>query len=346
MRESIVLSSIRSFFIALFGMAGLILGIVGILALFSAFSLTTDGAPEIKYLYSPEVKPNAQGERIVESSTSPVILKININGVIGLDSLTRKAIAQQLIESREKDLGKDRVKAILLYIDSPGGTVVDADGIYREIKNYKEKYNIPVYAFVDGLCASGGYYIAAAADKIYAADTCLIGSVGVLIPSMFNFSQLMEKLGLESMTLSEGKGKDSLNPFKPWVKGDADNIQSIINYYYQMFVTIVTQNRPGLDKTKLIQEYGAHIFPAEIAKQQGYIDESGYNLQKTLVELISAAGITDEHYQVIELENTSWINELFSSRLSLLQGKITHQVELTKADSLALSNQFLYMYKP
>ena len=346
MRESIFFASIRSFFIVLFGVTGLFFGAFLVAAIFGIFSLSTDGIPDLNYTYTTEIEPNASGVRKIEVGNVPVILKLNITGVIGLDSLKRKDISELLIESRERSLADDRVKAILLYIDSPGGTVTDSDGIYHALMAYKEKYKVPVYAFVDGLCASGGYYIAAAADKIFAGDTCLVGSVGVIGAQAMNFSQLMEKIGIQSITLYDGKGKDSLNPFRPWRKGDEENIQAAINYYYQMFVNIVTDHRPSLSKSKLIDDYGASVYPAPIAKEHGYIDESGYTVEKTLQEILKVLNIEDDKYQVVSLENKNWINELFHSKFGLLHGKVSHQVELLPGVPSELSNQFLYLYRP
>lgn len=346
MRESIFFASIRSFFVALFGIAGIVLGILIVVSLVGGFSTSIDGTPEINYSYTPEIKANAEGIRKIESASAPVILKLNINGVIGLDSVTRKAIAQQLIESRERSFDTNRVKALLLYIDSPGGTVIDADGIYREIKAYKEQYQVPVYAYVDGLCASGGYYIASAADKIFSNEASLIGSVGVLMPSVLNFSQLMDKIGIQSLTLYEGKGKDNLNPLRPWRPDEADNIKQSIEYYYAMFVDVVTANRPGLDKTKLIEDYGANIYPAAIAKTHGYIDEANSTYNTTLKELVEHIGIHDNYYQVVELDNKNWISELFRNQFNLFSGKITHHLELPPELSPQLSNHYLYLYRP
>ena len=345
MQESIFKSAVRKFFVVLFGIAGALLGILLIFALIGGISTSMDNASELTYSFSPEIVANADGIRKVESSTAPVILKININGVIGLDSLTRKSISQLLIESRERSFENDRVKAILLYIDSPGGTVIDSDGIYRELMAYKKQYNIPIYAYIDGFCASGGYYIASAADKIFSNDASLIGSVGVLLPSLMNFSQLMEKIGVQSLTLYDGKGKDSLNPFRPWKKGEETNIQESIDYYYKMFVHVVTANRPGLDKEKLVEKYGADVYPAEIAKQYGYIDESDYTLNQTLKLLAEKIHAENGEYQVIKLDNNNWLSQLLGSQ-ALLSGKITHHLAFSPELPSELSNQFLYLYRP
>jgi protease IV len=346
MRESIFFASIRSFFVVLFGVAGLLAGFLVIGGLIGGFSSAIDGAPVLNYTYTPEIKPNAEGVRKKVATSDPIVLKLNINGIIGLDSLTRREIAQQLIESRERTFDNDRVKAILLYIDSPGGTVVDADGIYREIKTYKEQYKVPVYAYIDGLCASGGYYIAAAADKVFASPASLIGSVGVITPPIMNVSQLLEKIGVQSLTLYDGKGKDNLNPFRPWHKGEEDNIKASISYYYDMFVNVVTAARPGLDKTKLVDDYGANIYPASVAKEHGYIDDADATERQVLKSLLETAGIHDETYQVVELENKNWLSELFHSEAGLLSGKMKVELDFAPELSSQLSGQYLYLYKP
>jgi len=351
MRESIFFSSIRAFFLMLFGLLGLLVGLVLIAIAVGGMSETIEGEPEIKYTYTPEILANSSGIRKKLSKDSPVILKLNINGIIGVDKLTHQAIEQQLIESREQVL-ENRVKAILLYIDSPGGTVVDADAIYRSIKRYKETYKVPVYAYVDGLCASGGMYIACAADKIYASNASIIGSVGVIIPSILNFYQLLEKIGVQSITLYEGKGKDDLNPMRPWRKGEEDNIKDAIAYYYGSFVDIVAANRPLLDKTKLINDYGANVYPAALAQEYGYIDEANANLDLTLKMLAEKIEVKDDDYQFIVLESKSWLSEIFggvngiNGSFDLLKGKITHQVILTPDTHPQLMNQYLYLYKP
>lgn len=346
MRESIFFTSLRAFFSVLFGVLGLAIGLVLLIIIMGSFSVTSDSEPEISYKYAASIQPNAVGVRKALSSSAPVILKLNISGVIGMEHLNQQGIRQQLIESRERAFKDDRVKAILLNIDSPGGTVGDADGIYRAIKAYKEKYKVPVYAFVDGICASGGMYVASAADKIYASDVSLIGSVGVISPPFLNFSQLIDKVGVQSLTLYEGKGKDNLNPLRPWRKDEDENLKEVIAYYYNSFVDIVTASRPNLDKTKLINVYGAEIYPAQLAKEYGYIDESGYSYGDALKLLAQHIGIDDDYYQVVELQSTSWFAELFRSEPGILKGRVTHQIVLTPEMDPKLQNQFLYLYRP
>src|SRR5690606_22323692 len=115
-------------------------------------------------------------------------LQINVHGVIGdaKSGIDTKMAQNILLDSRTGDFKNERGKGILLHMNTPGGTVVDSDNIYRMLKTYKERYKVPVFAFVDGLCASGGMYISCAADKVYAGPASIIGSVGVIIGPFFN----------------------------------------------------------------------------------------------------------------------------------------------------------------
>lgn len=346
MQESIFHGTVRAFFITLFGAIGVILGLAIIGLLIGLVSSSTEIPPQITYTYTPEILPNAKGIRKELSTDAPVILQVNVDGTIGLESLTNQAIRKQLVESREGSFKNNRVKAILLRISSPGGTVVDADGIYHALKHYKEQYKTPIYAYVDGLCASGGMYVACAADLIYASDASLIGSIGVIISPQFNVSQLMEKYGVQSMTLYDGIGKDSLNPFRPWKKGEEDNIKASIDYFYKDFVNIVASNRKEMDPKKLVDVYGASIYPAPQAKEYGYIDVSGASYNEALDALAKKIGIDDDYYQVIELTNQKWYSELFKGETNILHGKVTHTFDLGAEMNPALSGKFLYLYRP
>lgn len=349
MRESIFSSAIRSFFIALFAMLAICISLIPLIIIMAAlFTALGDSShtKEPTMLYSEEIVANADGERKVLSREAPIILKLNIAGIIGTENLSSESIRRLLIESREKDLKDGRVKAILLYIDTPGGTAIGANGIYQAIKEYKERYHVPVYAFVDGLCASGGMYVACAADKIYTTDLSLIGSVGVLSPSFFNLTQLLEKIGVQALTLTAGKDKDVLNPLRPWRPGEQEPIQALIDFYYEDFVKVVVANRPKIDKTKLINEYGANIFNSKQAQEFGFINANGYTYDKALKELVAELDVKDNFYQVIELQKKNWFADLFKSDLALLKGKVTHYIQLSPDLDPALMNQFLYLYRP
>lgn len=344
MKESLWYVSFRSLLVTLFSMIGVALGLILFIILFGGAFFNIETEPE--YKYAVKIAPNAEGVRKSMPDTTPVILKLDIAGTIGTDTLTMDSVKQMLIESREDTLKDNRVKGLMLYIQSPGGAAVDSDSIYHAIKAYKEQYKVPVYAYVDGLCASGGMYVACAADKIYASEVSLVGSVGVIIQPFVNLSTLMDKVGVNSMTLYAGKGKDDMNPLRQWKPGEQDNLQSIVDDYYAQFVNIVAENRPRLDKNKLIKEYGANIFPAAKAFEYGYIDAHGVSYSEVLKTLVQEIGIQDDNYQVLQMESKNWVSQLLKSSSPVLTGTLKHQIQLPPELNPALMNKFLYLYQP
>jgi len=322
-------------------MLGIAIGIIPIIFVLVAVA-GVNGDLDVKTYYNPLVVPNAKDSRKTLSTSAPVVLKININGMIGSEFLNMHTVKRQLTESREGKLKKDRVKAILIHINSPGGTVTDSNGIYTAIKEYKERYNVPVYAYVDGICASGGVYIACAADKIYATDISLIGSVGVLMNPFFNVTQLMEKVGVESKTITAGKGKDAMNPFRTWQPGEDDTFKLITESMYQHFLKVVTTNRPQMSRAHLINDFGANIFPAAKATEIGFIDGVTESLHETLDLLAQQLGIEDDFYQVVEMESKYWFANLMKSQSPLITGTLKHDLSM---NTEALTN-FYYLYKP
>lgn len=342
--HGIFYGSIRSFFVALTATIGIAFGFLFFLLIIGGISSTTSN--EVQQDYDVEILANAEGVRKVESKKSPVILQLDIHGIIGAETLNMNTIRQQLIESREGELKKDRVKALLLHINTPGGTVNDADAIYRAILAYKEEYKVPVYAYVDGLCASGGMYVASAADKIYASDVSLIGSVGVLSPSFFNFTGLIDKIGVKSQTISEGIGKDDMNPFRPWKPDEDKMYKEIIKYYYNVFVNIVISARPQIGKDNLVEKYGAGIFPAQLAQEYGYIDQANASRSETLKRLLNEIDIEDDYYQVVGMSSSSWASRIFSQSNPLLQGTVSHKLEMPQELDECLSGKYLYFYRP
>jgi signal peptide peptidase SppA len=325
----------------------------GILAALAIAPLALGGCSsqdsgEIEQQFKPVVIPNSLGVRKLLPDNAPVLLQIKIQGLIGLDSLTRQTIQSQLVESREETLKGDRVKGILLYIDSPGGTVTDADGIYRQLKAYKSQYHVPIYAYIDGLCASGGMYIACAADKIYATPTSVVGSIGVLLPTILNFHQVLTTLGVETKTLTAGKGKDALNPLRPWGPDEGKNYQELIDDFYAAFVEVVTSNRPKVNREKLVADYGAKVFPAAKAEEVGLIDSSTASYDSVLAQLAKDLNLAESTYQVIELQSKNWLFSLFrsSGASSLMRGEVTHRLELPVEYDSRLASQHLYLYRP
>ena len=159
-QESILNSGLRALVRAIFAILGIAIGLILVAVLFVN---TKDKPPQN---YSVTVLANAEGKRSALPESGPIILQLNIHGVIGTDGLTSNAINDLLVESREGVLARDRVKGILLSMDTPGGTVTDASGILQALQEYKARYHVPILAHVNGLSASGGVMVSVQQIKL------------------------------------------------------------------------------------------------------------------------------------------------------------------------------------
>lgn len=165
---------------------------------------------------------------------------IKINGVIQADG---KASAENIIKALHKAFSEKSAVGVILRINSPGGSPVQAGRIYDEIQRLKLKYpNKPVHVVVEEMCASGGYYIAAAANNIYVDKASLVGSIGVLING-FGFTGLMDKVGIERRLMTSGKNKAFMDPFSPQNPQQKQYVQELIDEIHQQFITVVKTGR-------------------------------------------------------------------------------------------------------
>jgi protease-4 len=341
-RESIFGAAARSFFksVATIVGIGIGLGIVAIGIGVLVESKSNIPPPKSQALLAPD----AEGNRALLPESAPVVLRLDFHGIIGAGDLTSEKIENVLLDSQEDSFKDGRVKAILLHMNTPGGAARDSDNIYRALIAYKKKHNVPIYAYVDGLCASGGMYIASAADKIYSSHSSVIGSVGVIMGPAFNFTDAMTKYGVSALTLTEGKDKDALNPFRPWKPNEDASLKAVMSVLYDQFITIVSEARPKLTKELLINTYGARVFAAIDAEQNGYIDAWNSNYSEAVKHLAEAAQIGEkEQYQVIQLCPPRAFLGNFAQ--SLAPTKIIHSV-LGKEDLSELNGKILYYYQP
>jgi protease-4 len=210
------------------------------------------------------------------------ILLIDISGVIigeDKESLTGFTTAinpvARIKEELEKASRDKRVKGLILRIDSPGGTATASDIIQQEILRFKEKKKVFVSASLVQVAASGGYYIATAADKIIAHPTTVTGSIGV-IAMKFNIKELMDKLGIEEESIKSGDKKDLFSPFRGATPEEKKIIQDIIDSLYQRFLQAIAEGRKELSIADITPLADGRIFTAQQALQYKLIDGIGY----------------------------------------------------------------------
>lgn len=167
---------------------------------------------------------------------------VELDGIIGADTM---ASADMIITGLRDAFEAKHVKGVILRINSPGGSPVQAGYIYDEIRRLRAEHtHIPVYAVVTDICASGGYYVAAAADEIYADKASIVGSIGVRMDS-FGFVGAMEKLGIERRLLTAGEHKGFLDPFQEAREEDVAHIQGLLNNIHTQFIDTVREGRGG-----------------------------------------------------------------------------------------------------
>lgn len=165
---------------------------------------------------------------------------VEIQGVIAEDSL---ASADRVITGLRAAFEDDDTAGVIIRINSPGGSPVQAGYINDEIARLREEHpDTPLYAVISDICASGGYYVAAAADEIYADKASVVGSIGVLMNG-FGFVDAMKKLGVERRLLTAGKSKGLLDPFSPTKPEDVAHLKQLLGQIHTQFISIVKKGR-------------------------------------------------------------------------------------------------------
>ncbi len=185
----------------------------------------------------------------------------------------------------------ENIKAVMVRIDSPGGSVTASDLIYHEIKRFREEQDVPVVAVIMGLGASGGYYSAVAADHIMAHPTSLVGSIGVI--GVFpNAQGLTSKLGLEMRVLKSGEFKDSGSMWRGFSPEERELLQGMIDKMHQRFVDIVDEGRQKLTREQVAELANGRVYDADLALEAGLIDSIGY-MEDAFEMALDLADISD-----------------------------------------------------
>lgn len=220
-------------------------------------------------------------EKTIEGHGRARVLLIELRGVI-TDEPSRRAFG--LVEE-ESTLGRisaeldrasddDRVKAVVVHVDSPGGGVTASDEIYGELKRFRADRKIPVIAALGDVAASGGYYVACGADAIVAHPTTVTGSIGVILTSL-NVEGLLGKIGVKNATYKAGAHKDILSPFRGATPEEQKIVQGILDALHARFVQVVRESRPRLDTRRLPELTDGRIFTADQALAAGLVDQVG-----------------------------------------------------------------------
>jgi len=211
--------------------------------------------------------------------------------VTGVIAPSRPASAEQIAMGLQEAFKHKNTKGVILRINSPGGSPVQAGQINDEIRRLRAKHpDIPLYAVVEDICASGGYYIATAADKIYVDKASIIGSIGVLMDG-FGFTGTMEKLGVERRLLAAGENKGFLDPFSPLLDSQKAHAQQMLEEIHQQFIQIVRQGR-GKRLKETPEMFSGLLWVGQKSIELGLADAFG-TVEYVAREIIKAEDIVD-----------------------------------------------------
>ena len=235
------------------------------------------------------------GEGAASSSDHTAL--IDIQGVIGSDDAVN---ADSVISSLQDAYDNKHTKGVILRINSPGGSPVQAGIINDEIRRQRALHpKIPVFAVVEDICASGGYYIAVAADRIYVDKASIVGSIGVLMDG-FGFTGIMKKVGVERRLLTAGENKAILDPFSPVNPKHQAFAQQMLNQIHQQFIAVVREGR-GKRLKETPETFSGLFWSGETSIQMGLADALGSSdyvareviKQEKIVDFTTHEGIAD-----------------------------------------------------
>ena len=245
-------------------------------------AVLTTGCSVLSIDLSPRIRPLQ--EETVEGSGDDKILLMDVSGFLSDESTSsllnitappaRVPLLVRVREELKKAQDDPKVKALVLRINTPGGTVTASDVIFRELQLFKQEKKIPIVAVMMDVAASGGYYVALAADTIVAHPTTVTGSIGVIMLS-FNAEGLMQKLGVAATAIKSAERKDMGSPFRALTAEERAIFQSVIDELYRQFVAKVVERRKLPEATARGLGDG-RVYTAEQALGHRLVDRIGY----------------------------------------------------------------------
>ena len=295
-----------------------------------------------------ERKPEALQETVISGKGDGKIVLIDISRMISADEdegalglrhreSTVARVAQTLQQAREDE----DVKALVLRINSPGGTVGASDVIYHEIRAFAVKKRVPVVAQFLDLGTSGAYYVALSADEIVAQPTSVTGSIGVILFGL-NLEGLLDKVGVKDQTLKAGANKDMGSPLRPLRPDERAILQGVLDSMHTRFIDLVRERRPNLTPDNVKQATDGRIFTADQALQLGLVDRLGY-LDDAIASAKQRAGLTQAKVVVYHRPSE------YSENIYSAAGLNPAEINLLNFDFGGLMHdeaQFMYLWRP
>ncbi len=200
----------------------------------------------------------------------------------------------------------DHNKGLVLFIDSPGGGIYETDEVYLKVLEYKEKTGLPVYASMGSMAASGGYYISAAADKIYANRNTITGSIGVTMGTFYDVSEFLNKHGIHTTTMIAGENKAMGSMTSPMSPEQKQIYQSLLDESYEQFINVIIEGR-DISEEEIRKIADGRIYSAKQANELGLVDYIG-TLDNTIQAIIEDNKLSDCEIRSFWYEDDSFLS--------------------------------------
>ncbi|MEK4700757.1 signal peptide peptidase SppA [Solibacillus sp. FSL R7-0668] len=288
------------------------------------------------FAYENVVEPGDFANRIAHLTVSGVIQDVGEPSVWETVEYNHQAFMRQL----DAILADDTVQAVLLSVDSPGGGVIESAEIHEKLVQIKEEKQIPIYVSMGSMAASGGYYISAPADKIFAQRETITGSIGVIMQSL-NYSKLAEKVGIEFETIKSGEHKDMFGGNRPSTAEEKTMLQEMIDESYEVFVDIIEQGR-GMSEANVKKVADGRILGGSQALKAGLVDEIG-NENAALHALRTEHGLEDAELFEYATQSDSWAS-LLGVKIGSMFSPSAEAQAISKIISSTSSPRMMYLY--
>jgi len=241
----------------------LVLGLLGGCSMPSLLITPVSSSPELQ---ETVVSSGTRKHKIAIIPVEGMLMntRMGTGGFLGAEE-NKVSLFKQQLDAAAAD---DRVEAVILRINSPGGTVAASDLMYELVRDFKQKTNKPVVAACQDVCASGGYYIASAADEIHVLPTSVVGSIGVIFET-FDISPLLDKIGVRITPLQSGRYKDMGSPFNGLSDDERQIMQGMVDEFYARFVGVVRDSRQVRDEEIA---FDGRVFTGQQAYEQNLVD--------------------------------------------------------------------------
>lgn len=286
--------------------------------------------------------PETFEEEYVSGEGADKIAVLPVAGVIGSEdsaalgtpAATPEVVRDQLVQAADDE----SVRAVVLEVDSPGGGVVPSAEMRQTILDFKERSNKPVVVSMQSTAASGGYYIATAADSIVANPATLTGSLGVIV-SILNYEEAEEKLGIEQESIKSGEFKDIGSPSDPLSPEEREIFQELVDEDYEEFVRVIVEGR-DLPEERVRELADGRVYSGRQAEELGLVDELG-NLDVGARVSRELAGI--EEATVVRYTSEPGLAELLQARLAPQEPEVVRTLEAAGFDP---TPKLKYLYIP